>query len=129
ALDRPERVAKLALVEAPLPPSQFDAIATQRPQELAPALSPPLREAIARGRRQSVRLYESLRFLLESTSLAADVRAEPDVPDAALAPIACPVLCAYGEASSCLPVGRRLARAIPVARLVEVPGGHFVHLD
>jgi pimeloyl-ACP methyl ester carboxylesterase len=35
----------------------------------------------------------------------------------------------YGKRSSARPVGARLARVLPDVRLVELEGGHFLHLD
>jgi pimeloyl-ACP methyl ester carboxylesterase len=132
ALDHPARVRRLALVEAPLPPSRFgelDAFAARAPAEMAEALPEGLRAALGHAGRRGARLVESLRFLAEDSSLLADLRAEPDVPDDALARVSCPVLCVYGDRSICRPVGDRLARALPDARLVVLPGGHYLHLD
>jgi pimeloyl-ACP methyl ester carboxylesterase len=74
-------------------------------------------------------LIESLSFLILDSSLLADLRAEPDVDDAELAGVRIPVLLAYGDRSSCLAAGRRLERGIAGARLVVLPGGHYLHLD
>jgi pimeloyl-ACP methyl ester carboxylesterase len=124
ALDRPERVQRLALVEAPLPPSRpadIRAFQELTPEEIANALT--------RDERQAARMLAPLRFLTLESSLLADIAAEPDFSDASLAALACPVLCVYGTESSCRDVGTRLERAIPGARLVLLKGSHFLHVD
>lgn len=132
ALRHPERVHRLALVEAPLPPAsleELDRFVAQEPGRMAQALPEPLRAGLERGGRQARRLLESLEFLALRSSLLADVRAEPDVADAELGTLRMPVLCVYGASSSCRPVGERLARVIPDARLRVVPGGHYLPLE
>jgi pimeloyl-ACP methyl ester carboxylesterase len=132
ALDRPGRVARLALVEAPLPPSRLGEMelwAGRGPAELLGSLPPGLREAVGSGGRRASRFLRGLRALLSETSALADLRAEQDVPDAALARLACPLLCVYGERSSCRPAGERLAGVVPGARLEVLPGGHYLPLE
>jgi pimeloyl-ACP methyl ester carboxylesterase len=135
ALDRPERVRRLSVVEAPLPPSSalemtsFLHADETLPARLIDALPAPLREAMASGRRQADRLSKSVEFLVLESSLLADVRAEPDLLDAELARLRCPTLLLYGDQSSCAPAGSRLARAVPDARLLTLHGGHYLHLD
>jgi pimeloyl-ACP methyl ester carboxylesterase len=128
----PTRVRRLSLVEAPLPPSRFadehDLLAATPDQQLA-ALPAPLAAAITGGGRPAARLLATLRGLAFDTTLRADLRAEPDVTDAELAAITAPTLCAYGDRSSCLPAGRRLAAALPAGRLAIFSGGHYLHLD
>lgn len=129
ALSHPTRVSHLALIDAPLPPSELAPLVAMSPEELLQALPATVRDAAARGGRQIRRLLASVGALLRDTSLPADVAAEADVPDDALARIQCPTLCVYGDASPCLPAGRRIARVVPNARLVVLHGGHFLHVD
>lgn len=131
-LDHPERVRRLALVEAPLPPSQLrelDQLTGRSPDELVASLPEGLRAAVAEGGRRARRFVDSIRFLTTETTLLGDLGKEPDIADAELGRLACPVLCVYGDRSSCRSVGERLARVVPTARLVVLPGGHFLHLD
>jgi pimeloyl-ACP methyl ester carboxylesterase len=132
AIDHPARVRRLAIVEAPLPPSRFEELAelrAQTPAEMVAALPDDLREAMAGGGRRAARLVASLAALTGGTSILADLTVEPDIPDDVLARVACPTLCVYGDRSRCLPVGERIAKAIPGARLLVLPGGHYLHLD
>jgi pimeloyl-ACP methyl ester carboxylesterase len=131
----PERVRRLVVVEAPLPPSSALEITSfltpdgGLPARLIDALPAPLREQLASGRRQAERLLRSLEYLVLESTLVEDVRAEPDPSDAVLSAIPCPTLCVYGDRSACAPAGARLARVLPDARLLKLRGGHYLHLD
>lgn len=132
ALAHPERVAKLVIVEAPLPPShlgELDAFLGKSPEAMAESLPETLRDALGRKGRQAKKLVESLTFLALGSSLFADLRGAEDIDDARLATLRCPLLCVYGTSSSCRPVGKRLARLVPGAKLVELEGGHFLPIE
>jgi pimeloyl-ACP methyl ester carboxylesterase len=129
ALAHPARVRRLVVVEAPLPPASAVELASflsARPETILDALPETLKSAVASGRRQAQRLVDSVVYLVRDTTLLADIRAEPD-PD--VAALATPTLCLYGDASSCLPGGERLARNASSARLIVLKGGHYLHLD
>jgi pimeloyl-ACP methyl ester carboxylesterase len=131
ALRHPERVSKIAVVEAPLPPSnlvEFDGFMSGGPGEMLEALPEVLRRSFAGGRRGS-RAAETVRFLAQESSLLRDLRLAEDVPDEALRRLRRPLLAVYGKSSSCRPVGARLLRLVPGARLVELEGGHFLPLE
>jgi len=131
----PERVRRLVVVEAPLPPSRalelsaFLGADASLPQRLLDALPATLRAAVAGGSRQAQRLLAAVDTLVHRSTLLADVRAEPDPSDAELAAIRAPALLAYGDRSACVAAGERLARALPDSKLVVLPGGHNLHLD
>jgi pimeloyl-ACP methyl ester carboxylesterase len=129
ALDQPERVAKLVLVDAPLPPSQLPELAgflAARPEEQVAALPGPLREAVLGQSRQGRRLLEQVKYLAQEASVLADIARTPDFDDAALTKLRCQVDLVYGERSGCRAAGERLAKVIPGASLTLVPSGHFV---
>jgi pimeloyl-ACP methyl ester carboxylesterase len=77
ALDHPARVRRLAVVEAPLPPSRATDLlgVGEDPRRLVDALPAPLRDAMASGRRQAARLVASLDFL--ARELGVPVRRRP----------------------------------------------------
>ncbi len=132
ALAYPTRVAKLVVVEAPLPPShldELDGFTRRSPEDMVEALPAALKEALGRRGRQAARLLDSLSFLTMRSSLLDDLRRTEDFADADLASLRCPLLCVYGTRSSCLPAGRRLARVVPGARLEEIEGGHFLPVE
>src|SRR5262249_13517452 len=129
ALKRPARVRKLVLVEAPLPPSQEELLRTFLAlpyDDMARALPGPLQELVARGGRAATNFVKQIAALAQSTTLLRDLAAEPDLPDDVLAGVRGPTLLVDGARSGCRDPGDRLARLIPGARLVELPGGHFL---
>jgi pimeloyl-ACP methyl ester carboxylesterase len=129
ALEHPERVAKLVLVEAPLPPknlAELDSFLGKSPEVMAESLPAALRDALGRRGRQAAKLVDSLRFLATESSLFQDLARAEDIDDARLASLQCPLLSVYGTHSSCLPVGRRIAKVLPRARSIELEGGHFL---
>jgi pimeloyl-ACP methyl ester carboxylesterase len=131
ALAWPARVGKLALVEAPLSPSRLpdlQAFFTLGPERMAEALPLAMKNFLDRRGRQAEKLLASLAHLVFETSLLEDVRREQPPTDEELARLRKPLL-VYGDASACREDGERMARIIPGARLVMLPGGHYIHLD
>lgn len=132
ALRHPERVRDLVLVDAPLPPSklaELESFVRKSPEQMIAALPPELAGPLAKPGRQARKLAETLHFMAKHTSLIGDVRRAEDIPDEALATLACPTLCIYGTKSSCLPVGERIAKVAPSATLATIAGGHFLPLE
>jgi pimeloyl-ACP methyl ester carboxylesterase len=132
ALDSPERVARLVLVEAPLPPSnvpELEAFLSAPAAEQIAALPDPLRAAAEGTSRRGRKLVAQIARLVFQTTLVADLKREPDFSDEELGKLRCPVLLVYGDRSGCRAAGERLARVIPGAELVILPGGHFLPSD
>ena len=129
ALDHPERVRRLVLCEAPLPPSRLEEMAgvlQADPDELLAMLPDSLREAFTSGKRRAKKAAQRLERLLTQTTLVADLQAEGDLLDEVLGQVLQPTLLLYGEASSCRGVGDRLGELIPDARLEALDGGHYL---
>lgn len=128
----PERVTKLGLVDAPIPPARTATLTeflSRDPAEWVDALPAQLQGAVrSRGRRAN-RVLSSLHFLATETTLLRDLDAQRDVTDAELAAVEIPTLCVYGDESPVLEAGRRAAREMPDARLSILPGGHFLTVD
>jgi pimeloyl-ACP methyl ester carboxylesterase len=121
ALAHPTAVARLVLVDAPLPPSSVPELASFQGASAETLLG--LLPAAARTGR---RTHAQLARLLGDSTLLADLAAEPDLDDAALAALRVPVTLVYGDRSGCRPAGERLARVLPDATLHVLPGGHFL---
>lgn len=134
ALDRPDLVRRIVVVDAPVPPfgeRDLEAFAPD-PERLirdipetggyASALPAALRATVT-GERRSRRRRESLTRLRDGTSLSDDLHAEPSLPVEA---VDRPVLCVYGRGSPFRETGERLAAAIPGARLSLLDAGHVI---
>jgi pimeloyl-ACP methyl ester carboxylesterase len=133
AIRRPDRVRKLALVEAPFSGvTELDDFLGKSPEQMLEALPLTLRPVISapgrRGRRGR-RFYEAMRFFAEETSLLQDLRLVGEVSDRELDAITCPVLAVYGTESSCRPGGARILARVRGANVVELPGGHFLPIE
>jgi pimeloyl-ACP methyl ester carboxylesterase len=121
ALQNPQRVRRLILVDAPMPacthvaPSLNALALTQE----SPATSG------RRGERQRMRLHR----LISDTTLLRDIAAMPSEPDAALALFDKDVLLIYGSRSPCLSAGEHLHAVLPRAELVLLDAGHELPQD
>lgn len=132
AKEHPERVLKLVVVEAPLPPTglrELDDFLGKDPEQMLDALPAMLRDAVVAKKRSGRRFVEAMRFLATESTLFTDLGRAEDFSDAELAELTCPVLAVYGTRSSCLPAGQRIARHCPHATFVELDGGHFLPME
>ena len=132
ALMQPQRVARLVLIDAPLPACRhvYPSMASIDSQSALENLYPEaLRGQLERGARAARRQQERLQTLFLHSSLRADVQAAGDIEDSRLAQLSVPVLCLYGRDSDCLSAGERLARSLPHARLELLDCGHYVPVE
>jgi pimeloyl-ACP methyl ester carboxylesterase len=131
ALEQPQRVKQLALIETPLPPSrlaEIDPFSSENLQDLLDA-SPRVHRTVSLGGRRAIRLFQNVQSMVFETSMLQDLGAETDISDEELARVSCPVLCLYGDASPCLPTGKRLVRVLPNPALTVLRGGHALFSD
>jgi pimeloyl-ACP methyl ester carboxylesterase len=129
AIEHPDYVRKLVVVEAPLPPSsaiELGSFLTTKPERIVEALPEALRAAVATGGRQAKRLVENVVHLVRDTTLLADLSSEPEPR---LKDLDTPTLALYGDRSSCLTAGEQLQRSAPYVELKILHGGHYLHLD
>jgi pimeloyl-ACP methyl ester carboxylesterase len=127
ALDHRDRVGRLALLEAPLPPrsySEFDPLLAGDLDALLAAMPAGLRAQVLLQPRRAMKLLASVRGLIESTSLLADVKGDAALPAGALAGLDLPVLCLYASRSPFLDDGHRLEAELPQARFQTLDAGH-----
>lgn len=127
ALRHPRQVAKLALVDAPLPASRY--VYPSMAEAGNPGNVANLPPALAAEGRAAKRSQDRLDYLFRESTLRRDVRESPDIPDDVLARLDIPVLCLYGRHSDCLDAGERLARVLPHAQLKLLDCGHYVPME
>jgi pimeloyl-ACP methyl ester carboxylesterase len=140
AIDEPDRVRRLVVLDAPLPPfdpaevaammeevdaEQMERLLALDHQQFSELAS---RLAVGRGRR-GARRADRARHLREGTTVTADLMSEPALDPAALSRLDRPVLCAYGSTSPFRSRADHLAAALPDARVIELAGGHLLPLE
>lgn len=132
ALDYPDRVRRLVLVEAPLPPfsaAEVQDLLSTDPEAVLAALPEKVAPDFMGGpKRWTRRLEVAVRFR-DETSLPADLAAEPGFTDEELARVVQPLLCVDGATSELPSAGKRLASRVPSARRVLLAGGHMLHIE
>lgn len=134
AIDHPERVTRLVIVEAPLPiisANWMEEYANATAESVREMLPPWQREVLASGGRRSRRLVAQVFALTTMTTLFDDMMAEPDIPDAELAAFARPVLLCYGTRSIRImqDTCARLSKLLPDARLQMLDAGHHLQRE
>jgi pimeloyl-ACP methyl ester carboxylesterase len=129
ALQRPRSVARLALIDAPLPAVHYvrpALVDVDSPAALEQHFSGEPEGGARRDSRQWRRARERLEFLILRSSLREDLQTAVDVPDERLRALRVPTLCLYGTHSDCAVAGNRLASLLPRATLRWMDCGHFV---
>jgi pimeloyl-ACP methyl ester carboxylesterase len=135
AVDRPDNVDRLVLVDAPLPVLGADGLSwlevplDEQPYDEWLALVPEeARRRYASGR-AARRLHDQVARLYSQTSLRADIAADPDISDADLGRVTCPTLLAYGGRSFYEATRARLERRLPDTTSVLLDSSHFLPLE
>lgn len=132
AMNKPEQVQRLILVDTPLPPftrTELNEFLKKDAKTKIKSLPGPIQLLFAQGGRRTNRFLQTLHFLKEESSLIDDVISEPPVTKKQLGSVNQPVLCVYGTKSKCLNDGHFLCQNLPNATLTELEGGHYIHLD
>lgn len=132
ALDHPGRVDRIVAVETPLPVLDSEELTwffSRSPEEWVGMLPDDLRWRYTGESRRVRRVQEQARALVEDTDAIAEVLAEPDIADAELATLTCPVLLCYGSETFLGAARDRLAAVLPDARLQTLPGWHVLPLE
>jgi len=135
ALERPERVAGLVLVEvdgtAADPLSWREDLLTTLSRSALSLEYDNVAGVLTRlGRRGLVAQQAAASALLDGTSLLADLAAARPVPPSDLERLTCPVLAVYGEQSALADTGRLLQRQVRDCTLHLVPGqAHTILVD
>jgi len=129
ALDFPELVERVVVVEAPLPLSGEGSVdfAHSLTHETAIALlPPPLQRAFDAPGRRAARLQQRTHRLIYETTIGDDLQAEPDIDDAELATIDRDVLLCYARHSGLQASGERLAAVLPRSTLEMFETSHYL---
>ena len=126
AMRQPDHVRKLVLLDAPLPPIDFDADRLRQAdrETLIAALPEHLKEIVFKSPGRVLKLVQRLKFMAYKTSLLDDVQRESPIPMDGLGALALPVMCIYGDRSEYRQDGERLVSALPQAELRIVEGSH-----
>lgn len=134
ALAQPDRVARLVLVDTPLPVmarNWIDRVRAASVPDLLKLLPGGNQTLVGRGGRQLAKLAEKVLALTTRTSLLDDLLAEPDFSDDELAAFARPLLLCYATRGGPVVTATRarLAERVPGARLVMIEGGHALPVE
>ena len=127
AATHPERVAKLALIDAHDGTAGWAAQMASTLLLRGDARDAKIAESFQawlgrHSERKRTRLARAAEALVEGTSLVADLRASPPLTEDALARVRCPTLALYGERSDVRDRGEQLARILPACELAILPG-------
>ncbi len=132
AQTNPNRVKRLVIVEAPLPPfnkTEIDDFLKKGHDYLLQVLPKPIQKVVLWGSRKTKRLVQTLYFLKDESTLINDMCSELPLTEESLSSVKVPTLCIYGTKSKCLDDGQRLKNMLPNADITILEGGHYLHLD
>ncbi|MBK8726040.1 MAG: alpha/beta hydrolase [Holophagaceae bacterium] len=134
ALDHPELVTRLVIVEAPLPiltREHVDSVSGLDGEAVVQMMPPWQQHAFLTGGRRARRLGERGIALLRDTTLVDELLAEADFADAELRAFSRPVLLCYGtQTGERMTVTRdRLLQVLPDVRLETIDASHYMTRD
>ena len=136
AVDHPDRVERIAVVDSPLPVVHGDGLDwmervldSKSPGEWLELLPPRQRAVLAGDGRRMQRRVDQMTRLCHGTALRRELAADSDVDDDELASLDRPVLLAYGARSWYEETRDRLVRSLPDARVTMIDSGHFVPFE
>ena len=140
ALDAPERVRRVVVLDAPLPPfdpaevaAMMDDVDTEQLQGMLAMDRSRFSELAARlaeGRgRRGARRADRARHLRDDTTVTQDLLAESPFGARELGGLTRPVLCLYGSSSPFRARADELETMLPDARVVELEGGHLLPIQ
>ncbi|MGB5830833.1 MAG: alpha/beta hydrolase [Thiohalocapsa sp.] len=128
ALANPDRVKRLILVEAPLPPFE-DLVKDLRRADLASLLRnvpPHVLSALMSNPKGLAALTKRVNALAKRTTIVQDVRGEAPLDERLLRALDVPTLLIYGRDSDFVDDGRYLAETLRHARLDLIDGTHML---
>lgn len=126
AMAHPDRIASLLLIEAAVVTEDW---VEQMARMLAKGMESRggLLDWRAEHGRRLYRIHAAIDALLNSTTMAADLRTAQPFPSADLQSVACPVVAVYGENSDIIDHAYTLKHLLPDCDLTIVPGcTHFL---
>lgn len=134
ALDHPDRVRRLVMVEPPLPVISATWIEGFRNRSSEGVMSslPLLVQAALKARvKRPLKVGAKMVRLSTQSTIQDDMLAEPDIADAELATLQCPVLLCCGTRSNDVfrETSARLLQVIPNVRLQMIEGDHYLPED
>lgn len=126
AMDHPERVRRLVVLDSPLPPLVIDYERWLKAdhETLIAALPDGLRQSVTQAPGLALKMLQRVGYLALRTSLIHDIKHESPFSESALGSVTTPCLCIYGEQSDFRSDGERLAAMLPNASLQTLRGGH-----
>lgn len=132
ALKHPESIHKLGIIDSPLPLSdmaEMNLFMKQSPAEMVHSLPEWLQALVCSGKRQAMKLMQSLEYLAFRSTLFSDLQNEPDLENELLNSLNIPTLLLYGKRSLCINSGLRLSREIPDSSFITMSGGHYLPME
>ncbi len=99
----PDQIKGIVLVELPLPPKLSDLpIQATDAASILSSLPIEIQQTLLKGKRQGIKLFESLSFLLMQSSLLSDLALETDLEDHVLSQLPFHKLVIYAKSSTCI---------------------------